>query len=365
MKICMLSNALSVHTQRWAAAFAARGHEVHLLSIRKTDIKGVHVHTVNVGPINSTSTILTLLSYFYLLITARYRIKKIKPDIVNAHYAMTHGVIAAFANIHPLAITVWGADVIYDKGAEIPGIKSLFLKYAFNRADMITGTSRFLIKQIRNFVFPQKEIEQVAFGVDVSKFSPLLEEGESDIVKIGFAKSLRKKYAPDILVKAFKKINQEYPDTKLIIAGDGAMESGLKKMATDLELSDKIEFMGFLSEDKLVRHFKSLDIFIQSSIYQSESFGVAVLEASACGVPVVATNVGGVPEVCIDGQTGFLVPPNDPDAIAATVSKLLKDKQLMRTLGENGRTFVVNNYTWSNCVDKMLKLFQGLVQKAK
>jgi glycosyltransferase involved in cell wall biosynthesis len=277
---------------------------------------------------------------------------------------MTHGVIAAFANIHPLAITVWGTDAIYGNGTQMPLLKSLFLKYVFNRADMITGTSHFLIKQIRNFVFPQKEIEQVAFGVDVSKFSPLSEEDKRDVAKIGFAKSLRKKYAPDILVTAFKRINQEYPNTKLIIAGDGAMESGLKKMATDLELSDKIEFMGFLSEDKLVRHFKSLDIFVQSSICY-ESFGVAVLEASACGVPVVATNVGGVPEVCIDGQTGFLVPPNDPDAIAAAVSKLLKDRQLMRALGENGRTFVVNNYTWSDCVDKMLRLFQGLVQKAK
>lgn len=365
MKICMLSNALSVHTQRWAAAFAERGHEVHLLSIRKVDIKGVRVHTVNVGPVNSTSNILTLLSYLYLLMTARYRIKKIRPDIVNAHYAMTHGVIAAIANIHPLAITVWGADAIYDKGCKMPWIRSLFLKYAFNRADVVTGTSRYLIREIEDFVVPQKRIEQVAFGVDISDFSPSPEESKCDIIKIGFAKSLKKKYAPDILLMAFSEIHRDYPNTKLIIAGDGPMRLELERMAGDLGLSDKVEFVGFLSKDKLIQHFQSLDIFVQSSIYQSESFGVAVLEASACGIPVVATNVGGVPEVCVDGQTGFLVAPNDPNAIADAVGKLLNDKKLRNELGENGRAFVVNHYRWSDCVDKMLMLFQDLVQKAK
>ena len=296
--------------------------------------------------------------------TARYRIKKIRPDVVNAHYAMTHGVIAAFANIHPLAITVWGTDAIYDKGHKMPWIRSLFLKYAFNRADLVTGTSRYLIRKIENFVVPQKRIEQVAFGVDISDFSPSLEESKGDRIKIGFAKTLKKKYAPDILLMAFSKIHRDYPNTKLIIAGDGPMRLKLEGMAVDLGLFDKIEFVGFLSRDKLVQHFRGLDIFVQSSICH-ESFGVAVLEASACGVPVVATNVGGVPEVCMDGKTGFLVPPGNPDAIADAVRKLLNDKQLMKEFGENGRAFVVNHYRWSDCVDKMLILFQDLVQKAK
>ncbi len=332
---------------------------MYLLSIRKAYIKGVNVHTVNVGPANSFSKVWTMLSYLYLLFTARAKVKKISPDVVNAHYATTHGVIAAFANIHPLVISVWGADIIHDNGLKTPPIKKALLCFSLNVADIITGTSKFLVKKIKNIVSSKEKIEQVPFGIDISDFSPSHRE-EHILKKIGFAKSLKKKYAPDILLKAFYKINKKYPNTKLIIAGDGPLRSELEKTSVALNLSDKVEFKGFLDKDKLIQHFKSLDIFVQSSIYHSESFGVAVLEASACGVPVVATDVGGVSEVCINGKTGFLVPANNPDKIADAVIQLLNNPLLMKEYGKNGREFVVNNYKWSDCVNKMIAIFENL-----
>ena len=359
MKICMLSNALSIHTQRWASAFADRGHQVHLLSIRKADIAGVTVHTINIGPVNSTSKVFTLLSYLYLFFTARSRIKKINPDIVNAHYASTHGVIAAFANIHPLVISVWGADIIYDNGPQTPLIKKTLLRFSLNTADIITGTSKFLVEKIAAYVNSHSKIQQVAFGVDISKFTPSSQKKYHNI-RIGFVKSLKPKYGPKILLKAFKMINHKYPDTELVMAGNGPMKQELKKIADALNLSDKVEFTGFVSSENLPRHFMTLDIFVQPSIYQSESFGVAVLEASACGVPVVATDVGGVQEVCINQKTGFLVPPNDPDAIADAVIKLLDNPSLMQEYGKNGREFVINNYKWPDCVNKMITIFENL-----
>jgi hypothetical protein len=156
MKICILSNAVSVHTQRWAGAFAERGHDVHLLSISYSNIPGVEVHTVNIGPKNSKSVVLKFLSYLYLLLTARRRILQIKPDIVNAHYATTHGVIAAFADYHPLAISVWGSDVIWDYGTKSPPLLRILVRYALKRADLICSTSKFMADKTRELIKPAR-----------------------------------------------------------------------------------------------------------------------------------------------------------------------------------------------------------------
>ncbi len=101
MRICILANARAVHTRRWATAYAERGHDVHVLSIRSDDIPGVRVHTACVGPANSPSALLTFLSYAWLLATARWRLKRIAPDVLHAHYAITHGVIPAVSGFHP------------------------------------------------------------------------------------------------------------------------------------------------------------------------------------------------------------------------------------------------------------------------
>ena len=356
----MISNALSIHTQRWAAAFAERGHEVHLLTIRRKDIEGVEIHTINIGPVNSKSVIWTFLSYFYLLVTARKQIKQIDPDIVNAHYAVTHGVIGAFTNIHPLVISVWGADIVMDKGLIFSAIKTFLLKYCLPKADMVTGTSRFLVKKIKKYVKNSDKIKQVPFGVDTSVFNTPEKKKERKVMRLGFAKSLKPKYGPDILLKAFAIINKEIPCTQLSIAGTGHMKSELEQIALKLNIADKIQFRGYINKKELIEHFQSLDIFIQSSVYHSESFGVAVLEASSCGVPVVVTNVGGVPEVCIQDKTGFLVPPESPAAIADAVLKLLKDPLMRKRFGVNGRIFVIDNYNWPDCVTKMAGIFKKL-----
>ena len=108
----------------------------------------------------------------------------------------------------------------------------------------------------------------------------------------------------------------------------------------------------------------SFDIYVHPSIC-TESFGVAVLEASACGCPVVATRVGGVPEVCIDGQTGILVEPNNSDVLADAIIKLAKNAQLRNNMGMAGRDFVVKNYDWNKNVRTMLELMEKTVLEYK
>lgn len=189
MKICILANAESVHTQRWAKAYADRGCRVHLLSIRKVSIPGVEVHTVKLGPTNSESAIWKFLSYLFLAVTAGRRLKKINPDIVNAYYVSTYGVIGALANYHPLVISVWGNDVIPIYGTDMPRLLRIFLRFALKRADLVCSTSEFMAQQALKIHKPQKPIEIVPFGIDCRLFSPSGKPKEYEgQFRIGFVK---------------------------------------------------------------------------------------------------------------------------------------------------------------------------------
>ncbi len=106
-----------------------------------------------------------------------------------------------------------------------------------------------------------------------------------------------------------------------------------------------------------------LDVYVALSRTHSESFGVAVIEASACGLPVVVADVGGLPEVVERDLTGFIVPPNDPAAAAKAIARLIGDGQLRRRMGDAGRAHVAAHYEWSACVDRALALFRSLIDQ--
>ncbi|MBU1260237.1 MAG: glycosyltransferase family 4 protein [Planctomycetes bacterium] len=365
MKICILANALSVHTQRWAKAFAEKGHEVHLLSIRHIEISGITVHTVNVGNVNSGSVFFTFLSYIYLLLTAKRALKKLKPDIVIAYYTITYGVIAAFADYHPFVVSIMGSDVIYCAKGLSTVIKGWLTRYALKKADMICSTSRFMIDRTVDLRPATVPIKHIPFGVDYELFRPVVRQETKESEKgflIGFVKALSPKYAPDILISAMPEICRQLPDARLVIIGQGPMKAQLQNMARELGIMDKVEFTGFIPNEKLPVFFNSFDVFVHPSICQ-ESFGVSILEASACGCPVVATRVGGVPEVCIDGQTGILIEPNNPDVLAEAIIKLAKNPELRNNIGRAGRDFVVKNYYWKENVQTMLETLQKTVSE--
>lgn len=360
MKICVLANALAIHTQRWTKAFAEKGHEVHLLSIRQFHVAGVKTHTVHIGPVNTKSIIWTFLSYCYLLLSARYHLRKLKPDIVDAHYVLTHGIIGAFARYHPLVITAWGSDVTWHRSKTMPWYLRVGIGYALRRADLVCGTSKFLIKQIEVFARPGELIKQIAFGVDCQLFRPAdgnIISREPKEFRIGFVKTLSFKYGPEVLTRAMPKILEEVPEAKLIMAGRNRMGKALQKLASDLSVADRIEFVGFVENTRLPELMRSFDVFVNPSVCR-ESFGVSVLEASACAVPVVASDIGGLPEVCINGQTGILFEPSSPEALARGVIRLAKNPELRQNMGQAGRKFVIEKYNWQRNVEEKLRVFK-------
>jgi glycosyltransferase involved in cell wall biosynthesis len=156
------------------------------------------------------------------------------------------------------------------------------------------------------------------------------------------------------LIEAAAAVVRQVPDTRFVIAGDGELRQGLERQIREHHLEKHVLLAGF-RPDVLSLH-KAFDVFVMSSV--TEGLGTSLLDAMACGKPIVATSTGGIPEVVIDGQTGILVPPRDHDAMAAAIVKLLKDPQLRARMGAAGLHRVRQKFSADRMVKDTLRVYQ-------
>lgn len=363
MRILMLANARAVHTQRWASALGQRGHDVVVASIRSAEIENARLITRCIGPQNSANPIWTFLSYLRLLLSVRGIDRAVGADIVNAHFCITHGMIAALARLRPRVVNIWGSDVIWTGKGPMPLWRRALLRQSLERADAIVSTSRFMRDAIRPLLRRSPPVHIVPFGVEVETFAPNDRRPEIDAdrpVRVGFVKTLSETYAPDVFLKAAALAVTRGADLELVVAGRGPLRKRLEAMASELNLSDRVSFVGFVAHEAVPALMRSLDILVNCS--RSESFGVVICEASACGLPVIATDVGGVREAMLDGDTGVLVPRDDVEALADAIGELAADPARRAALGAAGRRYIHQNYVWRDCVESMLGVLKGAVE---
>jgi glycosyltransferase involved in cell wall biosynthesis len=351
MRICYLADAANVHTQKWSELFAERGNDVCVVSFRPANIPEVEVHHIQ-APLGKGG---------YLIVARRVArlIHHVSPDLLHAHHATSYGLVGALSGYHPYLISSWGSDVLWS-----PQQFFLFdwmLRYNFRQADWVTATSRMLAKATAAFCPPDTKIRVIPFGVDTDIFSPpSRSDGRSDKpLTIGIVKTLRPRYGIRELIQAFHRIVDTFPDTRLVIVGGGEQYADLQSLVASLDMEKRITLTGYVSHEHIPGYLRSFDLFVVPS--HRESFGVAAVEASACGLPVIASRVGGLPEVVVDGETGLLVPPGDVDALTAAMSRLLSDPRLRAQMGQAGRQFVLEHYRWKDNAKLMERLYDEVL----
>ncbi len=177
----------------------------------------------------------------------------------------------------------------------------------------------------------------IAYGIDRSFIAaePASHEGPPIILYVG---ALVEQKGVRLLPEALQAIRAEIPQVKLVLAGRGSCEPWLRREFARRGLQAHVQMFGFVEHTRMVDLYRQAHVFVMPSIW-SEQFGLVGPEAMACGVPCVASNVGGIPEWLKDGEYGFLVPPRDPQALAARVVRLLSDRDMRLRFGEAGRAY--------------------------
>ena len=358
-KIAWLGAGSSIHTVRWTRALAERGHEVHLLS--------AHAFHPDLDPRVHRQPLPVPAPAGYLLnaFALRSALAVLGPDLLHAHYATGYGTLATLGGFHPRVLSVWGSDVFLFP--ERSALHRALVMRNLRGADAICSTSRAMAEHTHRLVPERPAPEVVPFGVDTDAFRPSSEPRDPGRLVVGTVKTLEARYGMDVLLDAFARVRQtlarDDPAAEarlhLRVVGEGSERAALARQARELGIEDRIELPGAVPHSEVPRALAGLDVYVAPS--RSESFGVAVLEASACAVPVVVSDAGGLPEVVDDGRTGAIVPREDAGATAAAILALLVNPDLRRSQGEAGRAFVRERYEWGRCVSRLEEVYARLV----
>lgn len=360
MKICYLADINSAHTHKWLNYFKNKGYDIHVISLGNGEYEGVTVHCLDVTDnVMKKASDKNKLQYIKKIKRVKELVNEIKPDILHAHYATSYGLLGALANYHPYIISAWGSDV-YDFPIKSP-VHKMMLKYNLKKADYIFSTSNVMKEETQKYT--NKNIEVTPFGVDINRFAP--RRTEKDEVVIGTIKTLEEKYGIQYLVKAFAQLKDRNPDMnlKLRIGGKGSQEDYLKGLCRDLKIYNDVTFLGFVNPDDVVKEFQNFDIAVFPSTLDSESFGVAAVEAESCGTPIVVSEVGGLMESTKPGITSLVAKKASVEDLRDKIDMLVKDKELRLKMGTAARKFVEDNYNLEDNFAYVDKLYKEIVSK--
>ena len=250
---------------------------------------------------------------------------------------------------------------------EQSALLNLFRELIIKKADVVTVISGYLRKYVSQ-VSKNKKIFLIPNGIELKNFQfPVsnfqsnfnLQSQESKNTKtiITVSRLVPKNGLSD-LIEAFRILNANIPNTRLMIIGEGPLLMSLKFKVKSLNLEDKVDFAGQVSNEKIPQHLAQADIFVRPSL--SEGLGTAFLEAMAAGLPVVATPVGGIPDFLKDGETGLFCRVGDPENIAERINMILSDDILKSRLILNGRKMVEEEYTWDKITAKFKNIYDSI-----
>ena len=369
MRVLLLSAPGSSHTQKWAKSLAEQGIEICIFGLSACDqsiyqnYPGIQVRTLNFNNsiIRANIGSFSKLRYLSALSDLKKTITQFKPDILHAHFATSYGLLGSLGNFHPFVLYVWGSDIY-----EFPRKSSLhrsLIKFNLKQADKILSTSRAMAVEI--WKYTSKNVDVTPFGVNLEIFRPRQVESlfDKDDIVVGTVKALEKIYGIEYLIMAFKVLRENQPNLplKLLLVGSGSQGGYLKRLVSNLNLERVTVFTGRVEHDQVPIYHNMLTIFVALS--ESESFGVAVIEASASEKPVVVSDVGGLPEVVEHGVTGFIVPARNPERAAEALEKLILNEALRQRMGQAGRDRVKRLYDWSVNVEQMLNIYTNTISQ--
>ncbi len=365
MNVVLLAAASSIHTIRWANGLNAAGHEVHVIS------QHAPCDPLDAGITLHQFPYRGAFGYFAIVPGVKKLLRDIKPDIVNAHYASGYATTARLAGQRPWLLSVWGSDV-YDFPYTSPLHRWLVKKNLLS-ADGVASTSHCMAEQVRRLVPGLTKIPVTPFGVDMTAYEsiePVAAQVQQPLV-IGTVKTMASKYGIDTLIEAFallfKQMDEIKPDLaqslQLRLVGGGVQTEEYKELSERLGIAEKVSFIGRVPHDQVPLELAELDVYVALSRLDSESFGVAIIEAGAAGRPVVVSDAGGLPEVTLQGKTGLVVPRENPQAAADAIQQLVLDPDLRHRFGVAGKQHVMETYSWPVCVQQMVSVFEQLIEK--
>lgn len=305
--------------------------------------------------------------------------KPLKHDVDIAHVHTDESILAALFYMRrkkvPVVVTYHG-DIIESYGGFIRKMLAYFYNELVNKllfnANIVISPSEYYIEESRFLREYKDKSIAIPNGIKIDEFDiPYSKEECRD--KLGFPLNekiilfvgvLHKGKGPDVLIKAMANIMKSIPDAKLLFVGRGGMKGeleNLERLSERLGVENYVQFAGFVEGNLKPLYYKAADVFVLPSVMKHESFGIVNLEAMACGIPIVASRIGGVPDVVKDRENGLLVQPKDSNELADAIIHLLENEEEREKMGKNGRK-KVEDYSWERIAEMTEKIYEEMLE---
>jgi glycosyltransferase involved in cell wall biosynthesis len=297
-------------------------------------------------------------------------IKSLEPDLslIHIHSPVTPSIKTAL----PIVTTVHTAMRIDSRYHEVVDPYSLAEKVQsmyfsplvesqlLRLSDIITAVSPTVASELNGYGVDSSKVKVMWNGVDEKIFFPIKnkEKLEKYVLYTGV---LRARKGLFDLIKCAILVKKTIPDIKFVICGTGPLLQQLTEQVRNAGLEKQVIFLGRVDRKKFIQICQNATIQVIPSIY--EGLPTVLLEAMACGLPVVATNIGGIRDIISSNINGLLIPPRSPEKMAKMVELLWTDESLRKKLGDNARETILEKYTWEKITNDFLNLYESLIQK--
>jgi N-acetyl-alpha-D-glucosaminyl L-malate synthase BshA len=346
---------------------ALRGHEVHFISYAIPFRLNRYVENIIYHEVESSNYPLFEFSLYTLSLTSKMaEVAEFENlDLLHVHYAIPHAVSAYLAKEIlrqkkdiKIITTLHGTDIT------LVGLEPNFLplvNFSIEKSDAVTAVSRFLKEKTITQYDTKKEIEVIPNFIDTEIYKPnpnckyrehIAPKGEKVLIHTSNFRPVKR--VADV-IKIFDKVNKEI-QSKLLLIGDGPDRFECEQLARQLNISDRVKFLG--KQDAVVDILNASDLFLLPS--QSESFGLAALEAMACGLPVIASSVGGIPELIKHNECGFISEIGDIDRMSKYAIELLTNEKKYELFSKNARKRALEKFDKSI----VIPMYENLYQRA-
>ncbi len=373
MRLCYIASPYSIHTQRWLRHFVARGDEVHLIPAspeKRAAQPGAIPPGVIYHDVMARSNV-RKVRYLVWGLLARQIIHEVQPDLLHAHQVAGPGWLAAAAGYHPFLVTAWGSDLLL--GPRWSRAQNVLARWVLRKADYATCVSRGLVRAALALGADPTRTEAVPWGVDTGIFRPAPSAGSREEIRArwGFGdapvvlslRPVRPVYNPLDVARAVPLLLNQVPAALVVVRSyhpDGALLESFRASVEAHGVAAAVRYVDELAGDEEIADlYRAADVAV--SVPSSDGTPQSVLEALACGLAPVLSDIPALRDWVEHEQQAIFVPRSDATALAEAIVRLLTDQELRTRLGHNAVALVQARADSKKCMRRYEEIYEELV----
>ncbi len=363
MKLCYIAQGNHALVKLWLSFFVQRGHEVYLITDKPAPIPGVQIYSLAMAGMKNPIRVIAKAA------TIRSILNHTKPDLLHVHNAGGYLWLGASVGFQPLVVTVWGSEVFTDPGP----IKRVLRWLGLKRARLVTASSQAALEAAVRAGANPARCRLALWGVDLERFNPEAPTRVRDQLGIPWdtpvvlsMRKFRPLYNIDVLLHALQLVREAFARLHVIIQGWGEQEGYLRALTSELGLANIVYFSvpespSGMPYDEVPGFLRAADVMV--TVPSHDSAANTLLEAMACGVPIVAADLPAYREWITNGWNGLLVPARDVELLAQAIILLLGNEELRQVFSQRSYSIVAERADHRQAMKAIEDMYRLLIER--